>query len=65
MQGWYAGVGSDMEVSTGLVEVGPARPGAGPGAGITLREPSDLYDLVMSHSQYGVPLTPADIGEET
>jgi hypothetical protein len=65
MEGIYTGVGSDIEVSTGWwrwvrldssedAEIG----------GITLREPSAMYDAVMSHSQYGEPLTLADIGEE-
>ena len=31
MEGYYAGVGSDVEVSTGLLAVGPARPGSTPG----------------------------------
>ena len=64
MEGWYAGVGSDVEVSTGFWRW--VRLDADEGlAGITLREPSGLYDLVMSHSQYGAPLTLADVREET
>jgi hypothetical protein len=65
MQGWYAGVGSDIEVSAAPWRWVRLDPGPVPVQGIRLREPSDLYELVMSHSQYGVPLTPADIGEET
>jgi len=61
MEGWYAGVGSDIDVSTGFwrwvrLDLGPVPP-----AGFTLREPHDLHDLVMSHSQYGAPLTLADV----
>jgi hypothetical protein len=65
MQGWYAGVGSDIEVSAAPWRWVRLDPGPVPVQGIRLREPSDLYELVMSHSQYGVPLTPADIGEDT
>jgi hypothetical protein len=64
MEGPYAGVKSDVEVSTSLWRWVRLDPDEGL-TGITLREPSDLYDLVMSHSQYGAPLTLADIREET
>ncbi len=65
MEGWYAGVGSDVEVSTGFwkwvrLDLGPVPP-----AGFTLREPRELHDLVMSHSQYGEPLTLADVRGDT
>ena len=64
MEGWYAGVGSDIEVSAGLwkwvrLDLGPVPPG-----GFVLREPRDLHDLVTSHSQYGAPLTLADVRGE-
>jgi hypothetical protein len=64
MQGHYTGVGSDIEVSQGFwkwvrLELDPGL------AGITLREPAKLYDLVMSHSQPDVPLTLADVREDT
>lgn len=68
MEGWYAGVGSDIEVSTGFwkwVRLDPdSIPDAGL-AGITLREPSDLHGIVMEHSQYGAPLSLADVRGET
>jgi hypothetical protein len=64
MEGWFGGVGSDIEVSTGFwkwvrLDAGPVPP-----AGFTLRDPSELYDLVMNHSQYGEPLTLADVRGE-
>jgi hypothetical protein len=67
MEGYYAGVGSDIQVSTGFWKWVRLDSGSIPDTGlpgITLREPSDLYDLVMSHSQYGAPLTLADVREE-
>jgi hypothetical protein len=64
MEGVYSGVGSDIEVSSGLWKWVRLDPGPGPLQGIALRDPHDLHDLVMSHSQYGAPLTLADIGEE-
>ena len=62
MEGWYTGVGSDIEVSAGSWKWVRLDSDAGL-SGITLREPSDLHDVVMSHSQYGAPLTLADVGE--
>ena len=67
MQGYYTGVGSDIEVSTGLWKWVRLDPDTIPDtglAGVTLRDPAELYDLVMSHSQIDVPLTLADIREE-
>jgi hypothetical protein len=67
MQGYYTGVGSDIEVSANLwtwVRIDPASiPDAGLAA-VTLRKPQDLYELVMAHNQYGEPLTLADVTEE-
>jgi hypothetical protein len=63
MQGHYTGVGSDIEVSQGFWKWVRLKPDAGL-AGIILREPAKLHDLVMSHSQYDVPLTLADVREE-
>jgi len=66
MEGYYAGVGSDIQVSTGFWKWVRLDPDSIPDLGmpgVTLREPSDLYDLVMSYSQYGAPLTLADVGE--
>jgi len=64
MEGIYAGVGSDIEVSSGFWKWVRLDPGPVPPPGITLRDPHDLHDLVMSHSQYGAPLTLADVREE-
>lgn len=67
MQGYYTGVGSDIEVSTGLWKWvrldADSMPDTGL-AGVTLRDPAALYDLVMSHGQIDVPLTLADVTEE-
>lgn len=66
MEGIYTGVGSDVEVSKGFWRW--VRLDAGPDAelgDVILREPSAVYDLVMKHSQYGEPLTLADVREET
>ena len=65
MEGWYAGVGSDIEVSTGFWKWVRLDPGPVPPSGFTLRDPHSLYDLVMAHSQYGEPLTLADVREDT
>lgn len=67
MDGYYAGVGSDIEVSTGFwrwVRLDPASVPDSGLADITLREPARLHELLMSHSQYGAPLTLADVREE-
>lgn len=67
MQGYYTGVGSDIDVSTGFWKWVRIDPGSIPDTGLTaasLRKPSDLYDLVMRHNQYGEPLTLADVTEE-
>ncbi len=62
MEGYFAGVGSDVEVSAGAwkwvrLELGPDAELAG----IILREPAELHELVMTHSQIDVPLTLADV----
>jgi hypothetical protein len=64
MEGWYTGVGSDIEVSTGFWKWVRLDPDSVPDtglAGIALREPAALHDLVMSYSQYGAPLMLADV----
>lgn len=62
MEGYYTGVGSDVEVSNGPWRWVRLDPGSDTElGGITLREPSAVYDAVMAHSQYGEPLTPADV----
>jgi hypothetical protein len=63
MDGPYSGVKSDVEVSTGRWRWVRLAPGPVPPPGFTLRDPHELYDLVMNHSQYGVPLTLADVRE--
>ena len=60
MEGRYTGVGSDIEVSRGFWKWVRLEPDAGL-AGITLREPAALHDLVMTHTQIDVPLTLADV----
>lgn len=66
MEGYYAGVGSDIQVSTGYWKWVRLEPLAdGDLAGVTLRDPAVLYDLVMSRSQYDAPLTLADVREES
>ncbi len=64
MDGAYSGVQSDVEVSGSRwrwvrLDTGPIPP-----AGFTLRDPHELHDLVMAHSQYGAPLTMADVRGE-
>lgn len=65
MQGWYTGVGSDIEVSRGLwrwvrLDLGPDDDLAG----MRLRDPVELHELVMTHEQIDVPLTPAAVRED-
>jgi hypothetical protein len=59
MEGWYSGVGSDVEVSSGSwkgVRLDPTTiPDDGLGK-VLLGEPAAVHDAVMSHSQYGAPL---------
>jgi hypothetical protein len=64
MEGIYGGVGSDVEVSDGRwkwvrLDAGPAEV-----TGIVLRDPVELYELVMSRDRNDAPLMLADIGEE-
>jgi hypothetical protein len=63
MAGHYCGVGSDVEVSDEdwkwvRLDVDPA--GA---AAVVLRDPVELYELVMSRNRNDAPLTLADIEE--
>lgn len=63
MEGHYTGFASDIAVSMAswkwvrLLEQDGL-------AGVTLREPAAVYDLVMNHLETDAPLTLADIGEE-
>jgi hypothetical protein len=63
MQGYYTGVGSDIEVSQGAWTWVRLEPDEGL-ADITLRDPAELHELVMGHAQPDEPLTLADIGED-
>jgi hypothetical protein len=63
MEGRYTGVGSDVEVSEGFWKWVRLEPDAGL-AGVTLREPAELHNLVMTHTQIDVPLTLADVRED-
>lgn len=60
MQGWYTGVGSDIEVSRGFWKWVRLEPDDGLSS-VTLGDPAELHRLVMSHSQPDEPLTLADI----
>ena len=65
MEGKFSGVGSDVEVSDGDWKW--VRLDTGPDAGladIRLRDPVDLYGLVMNRTRNDAPLTLADIREE-
>ena len=66
MEGYYAGVGSDIQVSTGhwkWVRLEPASIADTDLSAVTLREPAVLYDLVMNRSRYDPLLTLADVRE--
>lgn len=65
MEGIFAGVGSDVEVSDGRWKW--VRLDADPDevAGIMLRGPVELYELVKSRTRNDEPLTLADIREES
>jgi hypothetical protein len=64
MDGPYSGVKSDVEVSVSRWRWVRLDPGPVPAPAFTLRDPHDLYDLVMAHSQYGEPLALASVREE-
>ena len=64
MQGGYYGVGSDIEVSAAPWKWVRLDPGPVPVQGITLREPAELYDLVMAHSELDAPLALAQVEGE-
>lgn len=64
MEGYYAGVGSDIQVSTGYWKWVRLDPDGTDLAAVALRDPAALYSLVMSRSQYDAPLTLADVREE-
>lgn len=64
MDGSYSGVAGDVEVSNSRWKWVRLDAGLVPPAGFALRDPHELHDLVMDHSQYGEPLTLADVTEE-
>jgi len=67
IDGYYTGVGSDIEVSVARwkwVRLGAGSLGSADLQEIVLREPSMLYDLVMNRSQFDAPLALADVREE-
>jgi hypothetical protein len=67
MDGYYTGVGRDIEVSAARwrwVRLEPVSLEGSDLPGTVIREPSALYDLVMNRSQYDAPLTLADVREE-
>ena len=67
MEGYYTGVGSDIQVSTGHWKWVRLESGSIADidlAAVTLREPAILHDLVMSRSQNDAPLTLADVRED-
>lgn len=60
MQGWYSGVGSDIEVSAGAWKWVRLDPDTVPDTGlrgVTLRGPAELHDLLMSHPEPDMPVT--------
>lgn len=64
MEGYYAGVGSDIQVSTGYWKWVRLEPADTDLAAVGLRDPAVLYGLVMSRSQYDAPLTLSDVRED-
>jgi hypothetical protein len=62
MDGHYTGLASDISVS--VEHWRWVRLDADDLSGITLREPSAVYELVMTRTQDDPPLTLADIRED-
>lgn len=62
MEGQYTGLASDIQVSGGSWRW--ARLAPGDLSGVTLREPSAVYETVMARTQDDPPLTAEDIREE-
>jgi transcriptional regulator with XRE-family HTH domain len=65
MDGYYTGLATDISVSVSRwrwvrVDLGAADP-----ASIALKDPAELYKVVLAHSQYDAPLTLAEIAEDT
>ena len=53
MEGYYTGVGSDIEVSPASGSGSGSTPARSRCRGSPCGSRADLYDLVMAHSQYG------------
>lgn len=65
MHGYFSGLGSDIEVSTGYWKWARlAVPADADVAGMSLRDPAELHDLVMERTPNDPPLTLADVTEE-
>jgi hypothetical protein len=67
MDGYYTGVGSDIDVSVARwkwVRLDSTSIDDADMPGVILREPSALYDLVMNRTQFDAPLALADVKEE-
>jgi transcriptional regulator with XRE-family HTH domain len=62
MEGYYTGFASDIQVSFGRWKW--ARLESSALADVLLREPRDLYDLVMDRQQNDAPLTLADVEDK-
>ena len=67
MEGHSSGYASDVEVSTGprkWVRLDPASLPDDGLAGVALRQPRDLHELIEKHRQYDAPLPLAAVVEE-
>jgi hypothetical protein len=67
MEGHYSSYESDVEVAIGpwkWVRLDPTSLPEDGLAGVTLREPRDLHELIEKHSQYDAPLPLAAVVEE-
>jgi hypothetical protein len=68
MEGHFLGVGSDVHVSTGhwkWARLDPGDAANGSLASVALRDPVQLYRLVIERSPYDPPLSLPDIAEDT
>jgi hypothetical protein len=66
LEGHYTSYASDVEVATGPWKWVRLDPATLPGdlAGVTLRPPRDLHELIEKHTQYDAPLELAAVAEE-